>query len=322
MKPSAVPAGGYSAFIGVDVSKNTLDVHLRPAGTSFSCENDRQNCSTLIQMLAGHGLDPETTLVVLEASGGYQTAAAAALWHAGYQVAVVNPQRVRNFARALGYSAKTDAIDASVLAEFAQSAGPRITPVVEQQQQTLHNLVVRRQQIVGMITAEKNRLGSAPQGNRNSIRAVIAFLQGQLAELETEMDTLIQSSPEWRRLDGLLQSFKGIATNIARVLIGSLSELGSLTHKKLAALVGLAPFNNDSGRFRGKRFIRGGRSDVRTALFMAARTAERWNPVIKDFADRLRAAGKPYNQVMVACAHKILTILNSMVRHNEPFRLA
>ena len=321
MKTNAA-AASFTAYVGIDVSKDTLDVHLLPSATAFSCRNDRQQCTALLERFSAEGLDPASTLVVLEASGGYQTAAAAALWHAGYQVAVVNPQRVRNFARALGYAAKTDAIDAAVLAEFARMIAPRATPVVEQQQQLLRDLVVRRQQIVGMITTEKNRLGTAPQVNRNSIRAVIAFLEGQLAEVETEIDTLIQSSPEWRRLDDLLQSFKGIATKISRVLIGNLSELGALSHKQIAALVGLAPFNHDSGRFRGKRFIRGGRSDVRAALFLAARTAARWNPVIKLFAERLTAAGKTYNQVMIACAHKILTILNAMVRNDQPFQPA
>lgn len=309
----------YSAFVGIDVAKLTLDIHVLPGDTMFSCQNSADGLTELLSRLQAIGLEPASTLVVLEASGGYQAAATSALAAAGFAVAPINPQRVRSFAKSLGVQAKTDSIDARMIAEFALRMAPEPRPLASEQQQNLEALVARRRQIVEMITSEKNRLRQARPSVDPSIKRVITYLQQQLAELEQEIDTLIQSTEQLRDKDDLLQSFKGVGPAIARTLIVCLCELGMIDGKKLSALVGVAPFNHDSGRFSGRRYIRGGRGDVRAALFMAAKTAARWNPVIKELHTRLTKAGKPYRVVMIACARKILLILNAMVKNNQRF---
>jgi transposase len=307
----------FDLFIGIDVAKATLDVHLLPTGVGFSVSNDPAGLTDLIARLPQ--MQPERVLIAMEASGGYHTAAACALAAAGFQVAVCNPRQVRDFARAMGRLAKTDPLDARVLAEFALRMRPQPRSMSSDEQLELDALVTRRRQIVEMIAAEKLRLQQSSGAIRGSIKAHIAYMEQQTGDLELQIDAVIDRTPEWREIDQLLQSFKGVGPVTSRVLISSLIELGTISDKKIAALVGLAPYNNDSGRYNGRRCIFGGRGDVRAALYMAAKTARRYNPVIRSLFERLMAAGKHYNVAMVACMRKILTILNAMLRDRARF---
>jgi transposase len=308
----------YSAFVGIDVSKDRLDVYVLPDGQAFSVVNDESGASQLLQGLSALA---QPVLVVMEATNVFWKTAATLLGSAGLQVAVVNPRQVRDFAKATGTLAKTDAIDAQVLALFAQRVCPPARALPSAQCEIARELLARRAQLMGMRTAEKNRLTSARAKKvRKDIQATIVFLDKRLAALDTEIDQWLKDTPiDQTRLD-LLKSFDGIAQRSARALLIGAPELGSLSGKQISALVGLAPFACDSGKKRGQRHISGGRAAVRAALYMPAITAIRCNPVIRDFYQRLIKAGKHHYVAIVACMRKMLVILNAMLKSNQPWK--
>jgi transposase len=306
-------------FIGIDVSKDRLDVHVRPSGEAFSVARDAEGLKALSERLAGL----PAALVVLEATGGYETVVAATLGAAGLPLAVVNPRQIRDFARAAGRLAKTDALDAAAIAHFAEAMRPLEQRLPDEAMRALGELVARRRQIVEMMGAERQRARLLTHRRLlKSIERHLAMLQKELSALEGDIDDAVRGSPLWRERVELLTSVPGIGPTTARVLIAELPELGQLTDKKLAALAGLAPMNRDSGRRRGPRAIRGGRATVRTALYLAATVGARHNPVLKTFFERLRARGRTYKQAVIACAHKLLTILNAIIRDAQPWQHA
>ena len=307
-----------TSFVGIDVSKDALDVHVLPAGESWRVANDEAGCASLAQRL-----EPLVgrALVVMEATNVFWRLAATSLAGAGLGVAVVNPRQVRDFAKAMGTLAKTDALDAKVLALFAQRIQPPVRALPSPQAQVAAELLSRRAQLMGMRVAEKNRLGCAQAKKvRKDIEATIAFLEKRLHALDQEIDTWLQSTPiDQSRVD-VLQSFTGIGQNSARSLIITLPELGQLTSKQVAALSGLAPIARDSGTTRGQRHIGGGRAAVRAALYMPALTAIRCNPLIRAFYQRLVQSGKHHYVAITACMRKILVILNAMLKSNQPWK--
>ena len=306
-------------FVGVDVSKDRLDVHVRPSGESFAAPRDSAGVAALAERLAGLG----PTLVAMEATGGFETIVAAGLAAAGLPLAVVNPRQIRAFAQALGLKAKTDALDAVAIARFAEAVRPEPRPVADAEAQALGELVARRRQLVETMTAERNRRKQLTRPRLiKGVDRVLAVLQAELSELENDIDAAVRSSPAWRETAELLTSVPGVGVATARTLIAELPELGRLNRREIAALAGLAPFNRDSGRFRGKRAIAGGRTPVRTALFMASWVACRHNPTLKAFSDRLRAAGKAPKQAIIAVARKLLTILNAILKERKPWQPA
>lgn len=301
-----------TTFIGIDVAKARLDIAVRPGGRYWHCPNAPEHFSALTAQLRESG----PTLIVLEATGGLETALAAALAQADLPLAVVNPRQVRDFAKATGKLAKTDAIDAHVLAHFAEAVRPQARPLPSAQLAELDALADRRAQLVKMQTAEQNRLGSAPACVRADIQAHLDWLAQRIAQSNQDLRRLVESSPAWRAKDDLLQSMTGVGPVLAATLIAAVPELGTLNHRQIAKLVGLAPLNNDSGRQRGKRMIFGGRSQVRALMYMPARNAARFNPTIKALYERLKAAGKPDKVAITACMRKMLVILNAMVKTN------
>jgi transposase len=305
--------------VGIDVSKDRLDVHVEPGGDGFFVANDAAGVEALAARLAG--LSPK--LVALEATGGFESLAAAALAMAGLPVAVLNPAQVRSFAQALGKRAKTDPIDAAVIARFAAATGVEPRPLADDKTRLLADLVARRRQIVAMIVAEEARARRATNRQlKKSIARLLAALRRELASLDAELDGQIRNSPLWRMQEDLLSSVPGVGKRIARTLIAELPELGRLDRKQIASLAGLAPFTRQSGKWRGKSFIGGGRSSVRAALFMGALVASRHNPVFKAFRDRLVAAGKPKIVAIIATARKLLTTLNAIIRDQKPWQNA
>ena len=304
-------------FVGIDVAKAQLDIAVRPSGERWIVPNDTSGVSTLVDRL--QALQP--TLVVLEATGGLERAVTSALATAGLPVVVVNPRQVRDFARATGQLAKTDALDARALAHFADVIRPTPRPLPDAQTQELRALLGRRQQLVGMRTAEQNRLAGVRERLTKDITAHIAWLNADIATLDDDLETLLRVSPLWRANDDLLQSAKGIGPVCARTLLLELPELGTLTRQEIAALVGVAPLNCDSGTLRGKRMIWGGRAHVRTVLYMSTLVATRFNPQIKAFYERLLAAGKVKKVALTACMRKFLTILNAMLKHRTPWQV-
>jgi transposase len=306
-------------FVGIDVSKNKLDAHVRPTMESFTAERTGAGVDALIARLLA--LSP--TLVAIEATGGFETIVAAGLAGAGLPVVVVNPAQVRSFANALGQRAKTDPIDAAVIAHFAQATRPQVRPMPDAATQLLADLVGRRRQIVEMIGAESQREKRAVANRlRQSIGRLKKALEKELAEIDAEIDDNVRGSPAWRVKEDLLVSAPGVGPVIARTMIAELPELGALNRKEIAALAGLAPFTRQSGQWRGRSRIGGGRSAVRTVLFMGAMVAKRHNPALKAFFDRLVAAGKPKKLAIVAVARKLLTMLNAMIRDNKPWQNA
>ena len=301
--------------VGIDVSKGTLDVALLPSEEVLQFGNDAGGIEQLSKKLQSCVID----LVVMEATGGYETAVATALVGSGFRVAVVNPRQIRDFARASGRLAKTDRIDAQVIAAFGQAIEPEIVRLPDEDARKLEALVVRRRQLVTMRVQEVTRLGLAQGSMRKSIKGHIEWLEKEIDKLDTDLTAALRSSPAWRAKDELLRSFKGIGPVSSGTLLAALPELGQLDRRAIAALVGLAPFNCDSGIMRGRRTIYGGRSQVRTLLYMAATTAVRSNPVIRSFYQRLKSRGKPHKVAMVACMRKMLTILNAMVRQSTPW---
>lgn len=304
--------------IGIDVSKATLDVAVVPEAETWSTTNEETGISGLISRIKG--LRPK--LIVLEASGGFEIPVVAALASANLPVVVANPRQVRDFAKATGILAKTDAIDALVIARFAEAVRPQIRPIKDEDAQHLSALVSRRRQLVDMLTAEKNRLSSAPKPVHKSIKEHIAWLEQRLADINTDLKKAVKGSPIWRQKETLLKSSPGVGDVLAVSLLAGVPELGSLNRKEVAALVGVAPFNRDSGKFKGKRMIWGGRGDVRAVLYMATLSAVRFNPVIKKFYDRLTVAGKAHKVAMTACMRKLLTILNAMLKNHTPWQTA
>ena len=303
-------------FVGIDVSKARLDVALHPTGATHSVANDANGIKTLVEQLRA----VKPLLVVLEATGGIERSVVRALVGAELPVTVTNPRQVRDFAKATGQLAKTDVLDAQILARFAEAVRPALRPLPDEITLELRALIGRRRQITEMLTAEKNRLSRAPRRVQKRIEAHIRWLQSELERADEDLDQTIRQSPVWREQEDLLKSVPGIGPVVSRTVLAELPELGNLNRKQIAALVGVAPLNWDSGLLRGRRAIWGGRSHVRTALYMAALTASRRNPVIRDFYKRLRAAGKAPNVALVACMRKLLVILNAMIRHRVPWR--
>lgn len=305
-------------FVGIDVSKDRLDVALRPTGEVFAVERNAAGLAALIEKL--QPLAP--ALVALEATGGFETVAAAALAAAGLPLVVVNPAQVRAFAKAIGRHAKTDAIDAAVIAHFADATRPAPRPLPDAATRLLADLVARRRQIIEMIGAERQREKRAPRRLQKSIARLLKALERELSSVDADIDDAVRGSAVWRETEDLLASVPGIGPTIARTLIAELPELGRLDRKKIAALAGLAPFTRQSGQWRGKSFIGGGRSGVRAALFMGAMVARRHNPVLRTFFERLVAAGKPKMVALIAVARKLLTILNAILRDRKPWQIA
>lgn len=303
--------------VGIDVSKDWLDVHVLPAQESFRVGNDAAGLDALKARL--EGLAPER--VALEATGGLETAAVAQLHAAGLAVVVVNPAQVRSFALALGQRAKSDPIDAAVIAAFAAATRPQVRPLPDAQTRLLADLVARRRQILAMVGAEQNRLHRAGgTQTQKSIKRLLAALKRELANIDADMDGQIRKSPLWLVRQNLLTSVPGVGATTARTLLAELPELGSLDRRQIAALAGLAPYTRQSGQWRGKSFIGAGRTSVRTALFMAGLVATRHNRAIKAFRDRLVAAGKPKMVALIAAMRKLLTILNAIIRDQKPWR--
>ena len=301
-----------AVFVGIDVSKAELEVYVRPQGICGTFANDAAGQQKLVKRL--QSLCP--TLIVVEATGGLERGIAYALAEAELPIAVVNPRQPRAFAQATGQWAKTDKLDAREIARFAEAVRPEVRPLPDAATQALSALLTRRRQIVSQLTAERNRLGSALPSIQPRIQAHITWLEEEQAALEAEIDTHIQRNPEWQAREQQLQAVKGVGRVTARTLTVDLPELGTLNRKQIAALVGLAPFNRDSGPRRGRRHIQGGRAHIRSCLYMAATCAARFNPVIKPFYERLIKAGKPHKVAITACMRKLLTILNAMVKNN------
>lgn len=299
-----------SDFVGIDVSKVHLDIASRSTGKQWQVKNDSEGIAELIQQL--RALKP--TLIVLEATGGLETAVTASLAAAGLQVAVINPRQARDFGKSLGRLAKTDKIDAEMLARFAEAIRPEPRSLPDEQTQELQAVLVRRRQLVEMLVAEKNRFPLAHRTMKPHIQEHITWLEKELGDIDKDLHQRLQNSPLWREKEDLLRSVKGIGPVTATTLLAELPELGHLNRKKIAALVGVAPFNCDSGKMHGKRAIWGGRACVRNALYMATLSATRCNEIIKAYYEHLIQAGKFPKVALVACMRKLLTILNAMVR--------
>ena len=301
-------------FIGIDVSKSFLDVNVLPDGQTEQFANNETGIAQLLKVVKA--ADPK--LIVFESSGGLEFLAVSILSAQQYPVVVVNARQVRDFAKATGKLAKTDKIDAAVIAEFARALRPEVRPLKDEHTQLLTALNARRKQIVDMLVAEKNRLHRAALPNRKNIQAHIRWLEKNLTDINKDIRKTIRKTPVWREKDDILQSFKGIGPATSASLLSDLPELGDIESKKIAALVGVAPFNCDSGLYRGRRRVWGGRSQVRRILYMATLSAVRTNPVINSFYNRLRQAGKSHKVAMTACMRKILVILNAMIK-NQTF---
>jgi transposase len=304
-------------YVGIDVSKDRLDVHVLPEGETFAVARDGKGLAELVERM--QALGPER--VAVEATGGFETVVAAALAGASLPVVVVNPAQVRHFAQALGRRAKTDPIDAQIIARFVEATRPDVRELPDEATRLLGDLVARRRQIIEMIVAERNREKRvAVKGIRKSIARLIGALEKELAEIDAEIDAGVRGSPAWREKEDLIASVPGVGPITARTLIAELPELGTLDGKRIASLAGLAPFTRQSGQWKGKAMIGGGRTTVRSALFLAALTAARHNPVLKVFRDRKVAEGKPKMVALIAVARKLLTILNAILRDKHPWR--
>lgn len=305
-------------FVGIDVSKNTLDAGVIPNEDVKRFTNDDDGCRELSSWLCT--CSPE--LIILESTGGLEMKAAGVLSSAGLPVVIVNPRQVRNFARALGKMAKTDAIDALVIARFAQAVQPKIRPLKDEQTLELKALVTRRRQLSEMLVAEQNRLKGSHRRVKKSITATISWLKSQIEDTDKDISDSIFNNDVWRDKEEILTSVKGVGPVLSASLLCLLPELGTLCRKKISALVGVCPYNRDSGYYRGKRKISGGRADIRSVLYMATLSATRSNPVIKAFFERLKQSGKLPKVALVACMRKLLTILNAMLKTNQKWNPA
>ena len=304
-------------FIGLDVAKKQLDVAARPSGARWTGANDVAGMTALIEWLRRAG---PVTLIVVEATGGYELAVVAALAAAGHPVVVVNPRQVRDFARATGQLAKTDALDAAVLAHFAEAVRPEVRPLPDELTQVMQGWVARRRQVLAMIGAEQNRLGLAAPAVQPAIHTHLEWLRQHLGEVDPELRTVLRSSPVWREHDDLLRSVPGVGPVLATTLLVDVPELGRLNRHEIAKLIGVAPLNQDSGEHRGTRRIWGGRAPVRKTLYMATLAAVKHNPVIREFYLRLCQAGKPKKVALTACMRKLLTILNAMLHQGTAWK--
>lgn len=304
-------------WVGIDVSKAYLDVYLHPEAKQWRSANTDSGIAEIAKVLDS----VEVALVVLEATGGMEQAVTHALSQAGIAVVVSNPRRVRDFAKAMGKLAKTDRIDAEVLARFGQAVRPEVRALASKAARELQELVMRRQQLVEMMSAERNRKSSARSARtREHIEGHIEWLGEEIKALDKQIQVHLNQSQQWQQQKALLQSVPGVGVVTASTLIALLPELGLLSRQQIAALVGVAPINCDSGQMRGKRFVIGGRSAVRSVLFMAALVATQFNPVIQSFYQRLLAKGKPKKLALVACMRKLLVTLNAMLKHNQPWQ--
>jgi transposase len=304
--------------VGIDVSKDRLDVHVRPTGSVLGFGRDAAGIEALIGELASVA----PSVIAVEATGGFESVVVASLAAAGLPVVVVNPAQVRAFAIALGQRAKTDPIDAAVIAHFAAATKPQVRELPDAATQALADLVARRRQIIQMIVAERAREKRASARARKSILRLLKTLQSELSDLDADIDESVRGSAVWREKEDLLASVPGVGPTIARTMLAELPELGSLDRRQIAALAGLAPFTRQSGKWRGKSFISGGRASVRAILFMGAMTAMRWNPALRTFHQRLRSAGKPKMVAIIAVARKLLTILNAILRDKTKWQNA
>ncbi len=307
---------GEARFVGIDVSKAQLDVAVRPTGKRWVLPYDETGIEGLIPQI----VDLEPALVLLEATGGLELPLVAALAAAALPVVVVNPRQVRDFAKATGTLAKTDTLDAGVLAHFADVVRPDVRPLKDAETQVLNSLTARRRQVMTMLVSEKNRLGTAIGAVSPRIEAHIAWLEQELSDLDKGLRQTLRQSPVWREKDDLLRTVPGVGPQLSLTLLAHLPELGTLDRKQIAALVGVAPYNRDSGIRRGKRAVWGGRSRVRAVLYMGALVASRHNPAIRDFYQRLLAAGKPKKVALIASMRKLLVTLNAMLKHGYPWR--
>ena len=305
-----------TVYVGIDVAKAHLDIAVRPSGQRWTISNDESGIRELVSRLKALG----PALVVLEASGGLELPSVAALAAASLPVVVVNPRQVRDFAKATGTPAKTDALDAAVLAHFADAVRPAVRPLRDAETQVLNSLVVRRRQVVAILMAEKNRLGTAIGAVKHRIEAHTTWLEQEINDIDEGLRQTLRSSPVWREKDDILRTVPGVGEHLSLTLLAHLPELGTLNRRQIAALVGVAPFNRDSGTMRGKRRVWGGRTRVRAVLYMGALAASRFNPVVRDYYQRLLAAGKPKKVALVACMRKLLVILNSMLKQRSPWR--
>jgi transposase len=304
-------------YVGIDVSKATLDVAILPLGRHFVVSNDEAGIDELLCSLE----DPKPTLVVLEASGGFERPVAAAIAASGIAIAVVNPRQTRDFARATGKLAKTDRLDAKALARFAQAVRPEPRALPDEEAGEFQAILARRRQLIQMMSAEKNRLGAAASKSvAKRIEAHLRWLEKELSRTDRDLDQAIEKSPTFKENEALLRSVPGVGPVLCRTLMAELPELGSLAPRELSALVGVAPLNRDSGTLRGRRAVWGGRARVREALYMGAMVATRYNPPIKEFYEKLVAAGKPKKVALVACMRKLLVILNALLRDRTPWR--
>ncbi len=304
-------------FIGIDVSKKQLDVAVRPDGKSWSIRYDEEEVNSLVKQLQ----DLAPTLIILEATGGLETKLVSALAAIGLPVVVVNPRQVRDFAKATGKLAKTDAIDADVIAHFGEAIRPKVRPLKDEQTQLLTDLLARRRQLVEMLAAEKKRLQQSTKNVQKSIQQHIQWLEKRIKDMDGDLQKLIKETPIWAKQDKILQSTPGVGPVLSIALLGLVPELGLLNRGKIAALVGVAPFNCDSGEHKGKRKIWGGRASVRSVLYMAALSSVRYNPVIKKYYNRLIATGKLFKVAITACMRKLLVILNSMMKSQTFWRV-
>jgi transposase len=302
-----------SIYVGIDVAKAQLDIACHPTKAQWTVSHTAGGIGQLVRRLSR--LRP--TLIVLEATGGLELSLASELATAALPVALINPRQARHFAKATGHLAKTDALDAAVLAHFAAAVRPTPRPLPDEATQRLGDLVTRRRQLVAMRTAEYNRRSRASQALQDEIQRHIDWLEQRIADLDLELRQQIRRSPIWRKHDDLLQSMPGVGPTLSRTLLAELPELGTLDRRAIAALVGVAPLNRDSGTWRGKRCIGGGRGHIRAVLYMAAVTAARCNPWIRAFYQRLRATGKTVKVALTACMRKMLTILNAIMKHRE-----
>ena len=306
-------------YVGIDVSKDRLDVHVRPSGEAFAVARNGKGLNELIERLRSVG----PTLIAVEATGGFETIVAAAIAGAHLPLAVINPAQVRHFAQAVGKRAKTDPIDAAVIARFAEAVKPEPRQLPDEAARLLSELVGRRAQLIEMLVAERQREKRASAGRvRKSLARHIAALEKELPVIDRDIDTMVRGSPVWREKEDLLITFPGVAHTIARSVLADLPELGRLSRREIASLVGYAPFTRQSGQWKGKSMIAGGRPSVRSAIFMAALSAIRCNPVMRVFYQRLLARGKPKMVALVAVARKVLTVLNAMLRDKKQWQHA
>ena len=310
-----MPVATKDVFVGIDVSKDWFDVAVRPTGMAWRAAHDEAGIAALVQRL--QGLQPR--LVVLEATGGYEIPLVVALGTASIPVAVVNPRQVRDFARSLGKLAKTDRLDAAAIAHFGEASGAVAQPLAAPEARELEALVARRRQVIQMKVAEQQRRARALPVVRERIDRVLTVLTQELLDLDQDLTNRLRQSPLWREREDLLHGVPGVGPALTFTLLADLPELGSLTRRQIAALVGVAPLSRDSGKLRGQRTCWGGRANVRTALYMPTLVAVRHNPVLRTFYERLLAAGKPKKVALTACMRKLLTILNAMLKHQTPW---